>query len=118
MSQPITIQDELKQAEAQQMTRRALLGRTTQGLGLVALASLGLPGVAGVVNPQTGGALAGSKALTGRGKAKRVIWLSMAGGPSHLETFDPKPKLAEMNGKPMPESMTKASRLPSSRAHR
>jgi hypothetical protein len=40
MSQPINIQDELKQAHAQQMTRRALLGRTTQGLGLVALASL------------------------------------------------------------------------------
>lgn len=111
MSQPINIQDELKQAHAQQMTRRALLGRTTQGLGLVALASLGLPGVAGVVNPQTGGALAGSKALTGRGKAKRVIWLSMAGGPSHLETFDPKPKLSEMNGKPMPESMTKGQQI-------
>ena len=31
----------------------------------------------------------------------------MAGGPSHLETFDYKPKLAEMNGQPMPESFTK-----------
>ena len=31
----------------------------------------------------------------------------MAGGPSHLETFDHKPKLAEMNGQPMPESFTK-----------
>jgi hypothetical protein len=40
-------------------------------------------------------------------KAKRVIFLSMAGGPSHLETLDHKPKLAEMNGKPMPESFTK-----------
>src|SRR5262249_34469659 len=40
-------------------------------------------------------------------KAKRVIWLYMAGGPSHLETFDYKPKLAEMHGKPMPESFTK-----------
>ena len=40
MSQPINIQDELKQAHAQQMTRRALLGRTTQGLGLVALAAI------------------------------------------------------------------------------
>ena len=40
-------------------------------------------------------------------KAKRVIWLTMAGGPSHLETFDHKPKLAEMHGKPMPESFTK-----------
>jgi hypothetical protein len=40
-------------------------------------------------------------------KAKRVIWLYMAGGPSHLETFDYRPKLAEMSGKPMPESFTK-----------
>lgn len=40
-------------------------------------------------------------------KAQRVIWLTMAGGPSHLETFDYKPKLAEMHGQPMPESLTK-----------
>ena len=40
-------------------------------------------------------------------KAKRVIFLYMAGGPSHLETFDYKPKLAEMHGQPMPESFTK-----------
>ena len=44
-------------------------------------------------------------------RAKRVIWLSMAGGPSHLETFDPKPKLAEMHGQPMPESFTKGQQL-------
>ena len=44
-------------------------------------------------------------------KAKRVIWLTMAGGPSHLETFDSKPKLAEMHGKPMPESMTKGQQI-------
>ena len=40
-------------------------------------------------------------------QAKRVIFLCMAGGPSHLETFDYKPKLAELNGQPMPESYTK-----------
>jgi hypothetical protein len=40
-----------------------------------------------------------------------VIWLTMAGGPSHLETFDHKPKLAELDGKPMPESMTKGQQL-------
>ena len=40
-----------------------------------------------------------------------MIWLTMAGGPSHLETFDPKPKLAEMHGKPMPESLTKGQQL-------
>ncbi|MEX0642802.1 MAG: DUF1501 domain-containing protein [Pirellulales bacterium] len=40
-------------------------------------------------------------------KIKRVIWLCMAGGPSHLETFDYKPKLAELHNQPMPESYTK-----------
>jgi hypothetical protein len=81
------------------LTRRAFLGRTAQGVGGLALASL-LPA----------GAAAASGALTRfpfPRKAKRVIWLSMAGGPSHLETFDPKPKLAEMHGQAMPESFTK-----------
>ena len=44
-------------------------------------------------------------------KAKRVIFLYQAGGPSHLETFDYKPKLAEMHGKPMPESFTKGQQI-------
>ncbi|MGB1706197.1 MAG: DUF1501 domain-containing protein [Rubripirellula sp.] len=39
-------------------------------------------------------------------KAKRVIFLCMAGGPSHLETFDYKPELDRLNGKPMPASYT------------
>jgi hypothetical protein len=88
------------------LSRRAFLGRTAQGLGSLALASL-LPsslaraaGVKGVLEtphlPQ---------------KATRVIWLTMAGGPSQLETFDPKPKLAEMHGKPMPESLTQGQQL-------
>jgi hypothetical protein len=44
-------------------------------------------------------------------KAKRVIFLYQAGGPSHLETFDYKPKLAEMHGKAMPESFTKGQQI-------
>ena len=44
-------------------------------------------------------------------KAKRVIFLYQAGGPSHLETFDYKPKLADMNGQPMPESLTKGQQI-------
>ncbi|MEX0820106.1 MAG: DUF1501 domain-containing protein [Pirellulaceae bacterium] len=39
-------------------------------------------------------------------KVKRVIFLCMAGGPSHLESFDHKPKLAELDGQPMPASFT------------
>ena len=91
-----------------QLNRRTFLGRGAQGLGALSLASLIRPSLLkaarapanGVINP-----------LPLPQKARRVIWLSMAGGPSHLETFDPKPKLAEMHGKPMPESMTKGQQL-------
>jgi hypothetical protein len=86
--------------------RRAFLRRSAQGLGAVALASL---------LPQAGASAAGMPGVLGTlplpQKAKRVIWLTMAGGPSQLETFDPKPKLGEMHGQPMPESFTKGQQL-------
>jgi hypothetical protein len=44
-------------------------------------------------------------------KAKRIIWLYMAGGMSHLDTFDHKPKLTELHGQPMPESITKGQQI-------
>ncbi len=85
-------------------SRRAFLGQASQGLGLTALASL--VDAAGAA-PFRG--VLGGTPLTQR--AKRVIWLTMAGGPSHLETFDPKPVLAGMDGKPMPESFTNGQQL-------
>ena len=87
------------------LARRAFLGRTSQGVGAVALASLA--GDRAAAAPLTG--VLAPPPLPQR--AKRVIWLSMAGGPSHLETFDHKPKLAEMHGQPMPESLTKGQQL-------
>lgn len=44
-------------------------------------------------------------------RVKRVIHLCMAGGPSHLETFDEKPTLRKMHDKPMPESLTKGQQI-------
>ena len=91
------------------LLRRTFLGRSAQSVGAVALASLvngGLP------KSQAAGTARGVlSSLPFPQKAKRVIWLTMAGGPSHLETFDPKPKLAEMDGRPMPESMTRGQQL-------
>jgi hypothetical protein len=87
-------------------SRRAFLGRLSQGVGSLALASLLRPAQPSAA--ATGGTLG---ALPLPQKARRVIWLTMAGGPSHLETFDPKPKLAEMHGKPMPESLTSGQQL-------
>src|SRR5499426_1463482 len=37
--------------------------------------------------------------------AKSIIWLFMEGGPSHIDLFDPKPKLQELSGQPLPDSM-------------
>ncbi len=89
-----------------QITRRAFLGGTTQGVGTVALASL----LGSGVRPASAdpGVL---KSLPLPLRAKRVIWLTMSGGPSHLETFDPKPKLGEMHGQPMPESLTRGQQI-------
>jgi len=44
-------------------------------------------------------------------RARRVIWLSMAGGPSQFESFDPKPTLAALHGQPMPTSFTAGQQL-------
>jgi len=81
--------------------RRTFLGRGAAGLGLVALNSL--------LNPRL--LAAESPAPHFSAKAKRVIFLYQAGGPSHLETFDYKPKLAGMHKKQMPESFTKGQQI-------
>src|SRR5262245_32475189 len=44
-------------------------------------------------------------------KAKNVIFLFMAGGPSQLELFDPKPKLQALHGQPIPEEFVKGKRF-------
>ncbi len=82
------------------VSRRAFLGRTAAGMGSLALASMFDRKLL---------ARAQGEVLTSLHhppRAKRVIFLVMAGGASHLETFDYKPKLGEMQGKPMPASIT------------
>lgn len=87
--------------------RRAFLGRSCLGFGSLALSALlnrdqlhaaedKVQKWPGIVKP-----------LHHPARVKRIIYLYMAGGPSHLETFDHKPKLAELHGQPMPESFTK-----------
>ncbi|MDX2037721.1 MAG: DUF1501 domain-containing protein [Isosphaeraceae bacterium] len=99
------------------MTRRSFLGSTSRGIGSLALAGLLAPRLLTAEDrPELDRSGARPAVERWRGvidrphfapKAKRVIYLYMAGGPSHLETLDHKPKLAEMHGKPMPESFTK-----------
>ncbi len=86
------------------VSRRAFLAKA--GLGSMGLASLLNPSLLAADRPQIDkwqGILAKPHH---KPKVKRVIHLCMAGGASHLETLDFKPKLREMHGKPMPKSIT------------
>ena len=85
-------------------TRRQFFGRTAKGVGLAALASM----------MQRDGNAAGGGVLDGGhfpGKAKRVIWLFMAGAPSQLDLYDHKPKMKDWFDKDLPESVRKGQRL-------
>src|SRR4051812_31259393 len=106
--------DELTRQLYLRQTRRSFLGAAARGIGSIALAAMVDPGTAfGAATTQPAAPVTGEhwggtiNPLHFAPKAKRIIHLYMAGGPSHLETFDYKPKLAEMTGKPMPDSFTK-----------
>ncbi|HUR60097.1 MAG TPA: DUF1501 domain-containing protein [Opitutaceae bacterium] len=100
--------------QIQDITRRTFLTRTGAGLGSLALGSL--------LNPRLFAAAQAAAPTDARwpgivhplhhpAKIKRVIYLYQAGGPSHLETFDYKPKLAAMHGQAMPESFTNGQQI-------
>lgn len=95
------------------MTRRAFFRRSTAGV------AIGIPALAGLLardgfaagaerDPKTGG-LTGFPDLAP--KAKRVIFLHQSGAPSQIELFDYKPKLAEMHGQELPDSIRKGQRI-------
>ena len=90
------------QEHSRAMTRRTLLGRGATGLGGMAL----------------GGLLGGSAAAAGGSpvphfapKAKRVIYMFMSGGPSHIDLVDYKPALRKIHGQELPESIRQGQRL-------
>lgn len=89
------------------LNRRTFLGRAATGIGAMALGSILSAEVRSQQASSTSEWSGVARPLQLPNKARRVIFLCMAGGPSHLETFDYKPKLAEMHGQPMPESFTK-----------
>ncbi|GIW79310.1 MAG: sulfatase [Gemmatales bacterium] len=94
-----------------QQTRREFLTSASSGIGLLALSSLlrdeGLLAAEAenIVNPLA------PKPPHFPAKAKACICLFMAGAPSQLDLFDPKPKLNELDGQKLPESMTKNVRF-------
>ena len=91
------------------LSRRAFLTRSTTGLGTMALATLLNPRVESTASVvRAGGAL---PHLHWAPKAKRVIYLFQSGAPSHLDLFDPKPKLEQMTGEELPPSVRMGQRI-------
>ena len=99
MSLPETTPDDFLR-----QTRRHFLGRTGLGLG-----SIGMAGLLGRDAPAAASGVLGSPHQAP--KAKRVIYLFQAGGPSHLETFDYKPVLRAGHGKALPKEVIGNQRL-------
>src|SRR3954465_7867848 len=85
-------------------TRREFFTRAGSGLAGIALASL--------LRQDASAATVLADPLAPKNphhkpRAKSVIWLFMEGGPSHIDLFDPKPKLTELHGQPLPASFGK-----------
>ena len=99
--------DALQYTIDQAITRRRFLGRTTANIGSLALASLLNPQLLSAAESRQGVLQAPQFAP----KAKRVIFLFQSGGPSQFELLHSCPKLNELHGQPMPESLTAGQRL-------
>src|SRR5262245_57059015 len=83
-------------------TRRDLLRASACGIGALALTALARQGAG--ADGQPAGGLAGSAPPDSPHfppRARRIIFLFMWGGPSHVDLFDPKPRLNEEDGKPL-----------------
>ena len=87
------------------LNRRLFLSGATHGIGLAAASAL----LAGGAAAEDGAAIGGLPHFQPR--AKRVISLTMSGGPSQLDLFDAKPALARRRGEELPESIRNGQRL-------
>ena len=90
------------------MTRRQLLGKTSTGIGVAALASLLNPNLFAEDASAVGG-LPGLPHFAP--KAKRIIYLHQSGAPSQIDLFDYKPKLADVAGSELPDSVRQGQRI-------
>jgi hypothetical protein len=92
-----------------QPNRRAALRAFASGFGMLGLAGLLANEARGDGSPSADDPLALRPAMF-PARAKRVIFLFMSGGPSHVDLFDPKPRLVTDNGKPLPFEKPKLER--------
>src|SRR5262249_52390891 len=86
-----------RKCDQRRLSRRQAIGRMGAGFGGLALAALFAENSRSAENPLA------PKTPHFPPKVKRVIMLFMFGGPSHLDTFDPKPLLTRDSGRPLPE---------------
>ena len=100
-----------EQQRLREITRRHFFRDCRVGLGSMALGSLLAAEQTLAAEVQPAGFVPGSRGLQWPAKAKSVIFLFMAGGPSQLELFEPKPKLQELSGQVIPESYVKGKRF-------
>ena len=98
-----------------EIARRSFVLRSGISLGAMAATSLGMGRIAAATETNGGVAASASRGMIQPlhipPRARRIIWLYMAGGMTHLDTFDHKPKLAELDGQPMPESVTQGQQI-------
>src|SRR3954452_24659230 len=83
-------------------TRREALSKVGGGFGMVAFANMLSNSMKAAEKPATTGPTGVLKELHFKPRAKRVIFLFMNGGMSHVDTFDPKPMLEKYHGQPLP----------------
>ncbi|MBI1842401.1 MAG: DUF1501 domain-containing protein [Verrucomicrobia bacterium] len=93
------------------LTRRQLFGRAATGIGAAALGSLLNPGLTSLGAAPDPSGLYPLKSTHHRAKAKRIIYLFMAGGPSQIDLFDPKPMLDKYHQQELPASVRMGQRL-------
>ena len=91
------------------MSRRRFLNSFGMGLGGIALADLMHDRAGAATSSESVGGVLGSTHFPA--KAKRVIYLFMSGGPSQMDTLDPKPMLNKMHGQELPDEIRKGQRL-------
>lgn len=97
--------------QLREQTRRHLFSQCSMGIGSIALASLLSENRLGAAPAPTLTNPLEPRIAHFPAKAKNVIFLFMAGGPSQLETFDYKPKLNELSGQPIPQSFVEGKRF-------
>lgn len=108
----MNLQQELHYQQLQQQTRRTFLKRALGGAGAIALGSLmGCGEGQTAIKPSLSANPMATAASHYAPKAKRVIFLHMAGAPSQLELFDYKPSLEKLHGKLCPDSLLEGKRF-------